>query len=176
MIPEIIDDQPTKIITIYDTMPPHPTVQGAPAIWADPGDEWLFRRTTNLLIPKIVDSIAPTDPKIRYVVCAIRRLRKLGMPNTYQAIDMVMWQEVESLNEDKKTATINSVLCFGPSRVNSVPEMNKTVNAIMIAFEQVYKDPRWISQYEMGGVGDESDLIEPDLEESPEEENADVKP
>jgi len=157
---EIIEDQHTKIITIYDTMPPHPTVAAAPAIWTDPGDEWLFRRTTNVLIPQIVDTLSRSEPRIRYVICAVRRARKSGMPESYQAIDLVMWQEIESINDDNETANVNSVLCFGPSRVNSVSEMNKMVNAMMIAFEQVYKNPMWISQYELGGVDEDSPMLE----------------
>lgn len=135
----------TPVIKITDPsegMPSHPFLTDRPVLWADEGDTWLFRRTTNVLIPKIVDKVDIKEPLIRYTVCAIKRALING-----GGIDFVIWQELEEVQPENKTSVVVPVLCFGPSRAEHVDVVNNTVDAAMVAFKEVYKDPRWIVQY-----------------------------
>lgn len=125
-----------------DGMPPHPFIPDRPVIWADPGDTWLFRKTTNILVPKSVESISDTDTLVRYTACAIKRALENG-----GGVDFVIWQELEEVQIQEKTSVVVPVLCFGPSRAEHIDVANQTIDAAMVAFKEVYKDPRWIVQF-----------------------------
>lgn len=136
----------TPVFTITDPtegMPSHPYLTDHPVLWADLGDRWLFRRTTNVLVPKLVDVVNLSDPLVRYTACAIKRALGNG-----GGIDFVIWQELEEIQPDKRTSVVVPVLCFGPSRFEHIDDVKNTVNTAMIAFAEVYKNPMWISQYE----------------------------
>lgn len=40
------------------------------------------------------------------------------------------------------------VLCFGPSHAEHFSMVKETIDAAMVAFEQVYKNPIWITQFD----------------------------
>lgn len=128
---------------ITQDLPAHPVLKGHPVLWDDEGDEWLFRRTTNILIPKISEVVSMNDPEVRYTTCAIRRALANG-----GGIDFVIWVEAKETNPETGEKTVANALCFGPSHAEDVETVNSTISATMIAFEQVYKDPKWISQFE----------------------------
>lgn len=136
----------TPVITLKnptDGMPAHPFLADHPVIWAEDNDRWLFRLTTNILVPKIVENQPPEDPMIRYTVCAIKRALEHG-----GGIDLVIWQEMEEIQPENKSVVVVPVLCFGPSRMTSMAEVDDTVGAAMVAFKEVYKEPRWITQFD----------------------------
>ena len=128
---------------ITQDLPSHPVLKDHPVLWDDEGDEWLFRRTTNTLIPKISDVVSMNDPEVRYTVCAIRRA-----PANGKGIDFVIWVEAKETNPETGQKTTANALCFGPSHAEDIETVESTITATMIAFEQVYKDPKWISQFE----------------------------
>lgn len=136
----------TPVITLKnptDGMPVHPFLTDRPVIWAEENDRWLFRLTTNILVPKVVEKQAPGDPLIRYTVCAIKRALEQG-----GGIDLVIWQEMEEIQPENKSVVVVPVLCFGPSRMMDLTEAEDTVSAAMVAFKEVYKEPRWITQFD----------------------------
>ena len=136
----------TPVITlkeITDGMPPHPFMDDRSILWADAGDEWLFRKTTNILVPKSVEKLNPNDTLIRYTACAIKRALTNG-----GGYDFVLWQEMEEVQPDGRTSVVIPVLCFGPSRMEHPSVVESTADAIMIAFKEIYRDPAWIIQYE----------------------------
>jgi len=145
-----------KISNPVQGMPPHPTFPDQPVLWADSGDRWLFRRSTNVLHPKALEQESPNAPMVRYVVCAIQRgsrvagERQKDIPRKDIPIDWVIWQEIEQLQEDRLTVLVTPILCFGPSRVNGMEYLQASLEAAMAGFKVVYKDPVWISQYESG--------------------------
>lgn len=136
----------TPVVTLKnpeDGMPEHPFIKGFPVIWAEPHDEWLFRFTTNILVPKAVETLSPEDNLVRYTTCAIKRALSHG-----GGYDMVIWMENESIQPENKTSVVVPILCFGPSRMSHIAEVNDTIDAAMIAFKEVYRDPRWIVQFD----------------------------
>ena len=142
-------DDPTK------GMPPHPALEGFPVLCLDEGDQWLFRRSTNALVPK-ASVVNASDPIVRYVICAVRRAgmyagaKRTSLPVEKRPIDWVIWQEIEQIQEDGNTAIVTPILCFGPARVANEEYLQASVEAAMTGFRHVYEDPRWISQYESG--------------------------
>lgn len=132
---------------ISQDLPAHPVLKDHPVLWNDEGDEWLFRRTTNILIPKISEVVMMNDPEVRYVACAIRRA-----PANGDGIDFVIWIEAKETNPKTGEKTNANALCFGPSHAEDIDTVNSTISATMIAFEQVYKDPKWISQFEKKSI------------------------
>jgi hypothetical protein len=136
----------TPVISLknmMEGMPVHPVMEDRPILWADPGDYWLFRRTTNILVPKIADTVAIEDTLIRYTACAIKRALENG-----GGVDFVIWQEREEIQPDKRTSVVVPVAAFGPSRMVSREEAEHVASMAMVAFVEVYKNPVWISQYE----------------------------
>lgn len=136
----------TPIITLKhpeEGMPPHPVLTDRPVIWQDPGDQWIFRKTTNILRPRIIEIESFEDPLVRYSTCAIKRALHTG-----GGIDFVIWMENEEIQPDKKTSVVVPTLCFGPSHAEHISFVNDTIDAAMIAFKQVYKDPVWITLFD----------------------------
>lgn len=136
----------TPIITLQHPeqgMPVHPIIEDRPVLWEDPGDKWIFRKTTNVLRPKIIDVESHEDPMIRYSVCAIKRALQNG-----GGIDFVIWMESEEVQSDKRTSVVVPTLCFGPSRASHISMVMDTVDAAMTAFAQVYKNPVWITLFD----------------------------
>lgn len=124
-------------------MPPHPHLPGQPVMWADPGDRWLFRLITSVLIPKSAEVINENEPMVRYAVTAIKR----GLENG-GGIDYCLWAELEEIQEEKLTSVVVPVLCSGPSRVEHKDVLKKEIEAMMITFKEIYKDPKWIVQFD----------------------------
>lgn len=125
-------------------MPPHPHIPDRPVMWVDPGDRWLFRLTTNTLVPK--SSEKPFDENetmVRYSVTAIKR----GLENG-GGIDYCLWAELEEIQPEKLTSVVVPVLCSGPSRSEHKDILKKEIEAIMITFQEIYKDPQWIIQFD----------------------------
>lgn len=136
----------TPIITLQHPeqgMPSHPALTDRPVLWADPGDQWIFRKTTNILRPQIIEIESIDDPLVRYTVCAIKRALHNG-----GGVDFVIWMENEEIQPDKKTSVVVPTLCFGPSRADHIDMVNDTIDAAMVAFKQVYKNPVWITQFD----------------------------
>lgn len=127
-------------------MPPHPFLTDRPVIWADPGDKWLFRLTTNVLVPKAIEELTEKDALVRYTTCAIKRSLEHG-----GGVDYVLWVEIEEIQPETKTSLVVPILCSGPSRAEHKDVVKKEVEAFMIAFQQQYKNPRWIVQFDNDG-------------------------
>ncbi|NBS88487.1 hypothetical protein EBS67_00520 [bacterium] len=128
---------------ITEGFPAHPILENYPVLWDEEGDEWIFRRTTNVLVPKLVDVVDIKEPDVRYTVAAIRRSVQNG-----GGIDFVIWLEADVPDEKTGIKKKVSQLCFGPSHAENMNLVNSTISTTMMAFEQVYKDPKWISQFE----------------------------
>lgn len=132
----------TPIITLIHPeqgMPPHPILTDHPVLWEDSGDRWIFRKTTNILRPQIIEIESIEDPMVRYTACAIKRALHNG-----GGIDFVVWMENEEIQPDKKTSVVVPTLCFGPSHAEHIDIVTDTLDAMMVAFKQVYKNPQWI--------------------------------
>lgn len=124
-------------------MPTHPEHPDRPILWLTPGDQWWFRRTTNDLEIRSGANKAPQNARVRYVVCAVKHPEDRG-----GGFDWTMWQEVEVENTDGITATVAVNVCIPPSFLESEDLLDKSLQVAMIAFNEVYDEPHWVSQYE----------------------------
>lgn len=129
--------------SVISGMPGHPIMKDKTVLWEDPGDYWLFKKTTNNLVPKVVQRVGPNDPQVRYTAVAIKRALVNGGGS-----DFVIWQETEERVEQSNVAVVVPILCFGPSHMEHEADIESTVDAVMIAFKQVYVDPEWNVVYE----------------------------
>lgn len=132
---------------INEGMPPHPSFEDRPVMWLTEGDTWWFRRITTALIPKSVPDYVKTLPEVRYVVCAIRHYQK----DSDDGFDFTMWMQVETKDREGKTIQINSALCLPPSYVVGEDRLEKAVSGVSEAFDQVYVDHKWITQFPVLG-------------------------
>lgn len=124
-------------------MPGHPEFEDRPLLWLTSGDQWVFRRTTNDLYLKDKNITIPGNPIVRYVVCAIEHPEEKG-----GGFDWAMWQEIEIKKPDGTMAVVSLNVCVPPSYLENRDLLDKSLKVSMIAFEEVYENPFWISQYE----------------------------
>jgi hypothetical protein len=93
----------TPVVTLKnpeDGMPEHPFIKGFPVIWAEPHDEWLFRFTTNILVPKAVETLAGRQSG------SIHHVRNKKGAFYGGGYDMVIWMENESIQPENKTSVV----------------------------------------------------------------------
>lgn len=124
-------------------MPPHPAYPDRPLMWLTSGDQWWFRRTTNSLIPKSGKINAPGDPIVRYVICAIKHSEERG-----GGFDWAMWQEIEIKNKQGTAAVVSTDVSVPPSFLENEDLLEKSFQVVTLAFNEVYENPQWISDYE----------------------------
>lgn len=122
-------------------MPAHPVVEDRPLMWLTKGDQWWFRRRTNSLIPKKGMILSANTPVVRYVVCAIKHKEPTGF-------DWTMWQEIEVVNPGGETSIVSLSVTIPPSFVETEDLLDKSLQVATIAFNEIYIDPIWISEYE----------------------------
>jgi hypothetical protein len=138
-------DGPLTVENISEGMPDHPAFEGRPVMWLTQGDTWWFRRITTVLIPKSVPDYVKTMPEVRYVVCAIRHHEE----DFDDGFDFTMWMQVETKDRQGNTVKINSALCLPPSYVVGEDRLEKAVSSVSEAFDQVYTEHKWITQFPM---------------------------
>lgn len=132
-----------SLTTVTTGMPRHPEIEDRSVLWLTAGDEWWWRRCTNVLVPKSMENLAPKDAKVRYVMAAVKHDDSKG-----GGFDWTMWTEHEIMNDDEKTANVGMIVCIPPSFAESEDLLNKSFVVAALALEQVYKEVVWKSQYD----------------------------
>jgi hypothetical protein len=123
-------------------MPVHPAFPDRGILWLTAGDTWLFRRITNILVPKIItDEAAEKLPKVRYVMMAVEHSADSG-----GGYDWTCWTEMEVEIEDG-SVDVGKAVIVPPSFFESEDLLSSAVQVITMGLQQVYKDVRWITQY-----------------------------
>lgn len=123
-------------------MPVHPAFPDRGILWLTAGDTWLFRRITNILVPKVItDEAAEKLPKVRYVMMAVEHSVDSG-----GGYDWTCWTEMEVENEDG-SVDVGKAVIVPPSFFESEDLLSSAVQVITMGLQQVYKDVRWITQY-----------------------------
>lgn len=123
-------------------MPVHPAFPDRGILWLTAGDTWLFRRITNILVPKVItDEAAEKLPKVRYCTMAVRH-----SPESGGGYDWTCWTEMEVELEDG-SVDVGKAVIVPPSFFESEDLVSSAVQVITMGLQQVYKDVRWTTQY-----------------------------